>query len=111
MIHAAGGNDKVYGNEGDDWLKVGTGQDVLYGDEDNDRINGQMGGDMVFGGPGDDLLRREREARPTRRDGARDVIDCGEGTDTGIYTPGVDEITNCKSLNPPEPRVGSLPGL
>jgi hypothetical protein len=33
---------------------------------------------------------------------ARDVIDCGEGTDTGIYTPGVDEITNCKSLNPPE---------
>ena len=46
----------------------------------------------------------EREARPTRRDGARDVIDCGEGTDTGIYTPGVDEITNSKSLNPPEPE-------
>ena len=102
MIHAAGGNDKVYGNEGDDRLKVGTGQDVLYGDEDNDRVKGHMGGDMVFGGPGDDLLRRE--ARPTGRTTARDVIDCGEGTDTGIYTPGVDEITNSKSLNPPEPE-------
>ena len=103
MIHAAGGNDKVYGNEGDDWLKVGTGQDVLYGDEDNDRVKGHMGGDMVFGGP----RRRPPAQRGTAHrtnDGARDVIDCGEGTDTGIYTPGVDEITNSKSLNPPEPE-------
>ena len=103
MIHAAGGNDKVYGNEGDDWLKVGTGQDVLYGDEDNDRAKGHLSGDMVFGGPGDDLLCRERGTARRTNVGARDVIDCGEGTDTGIYTPGVDEITNCKSLNPPSP--------
>jgi hypothetical protein len=33
----------------------------------------------------------------------RDVIDCGEGTDTVIYTPGVDKVTNCENLNPPEP--------
>jgi hypothetical protein len=33
----------------------------------------------------------------------RDVIDCGEGTDTVIYTPGVDKVTNCENANPPEP--------
>ena len=36
-------------------------------------------------------------------DGVRDVIDCGEGTDTVIYTPGVDKVTNCENLDPPEP--------
>ena len=46
----------------------------------------------------------ERGTAHRTNDGARDVIDCGECTDSGIYTPGVDEITNCKSLNPPEPE-------
>jgi Ca2+-binding RTX toxin-like protein len=99
-IYAAGGNDKAFGREGDDWLKGGTGNDELYGEESNDKVKGHMGRDMVFGGPGDDFLRGGTADQTN--DGSRDIIDCGEGTDTVVYTPGVDEIRDCEILNPPE---------
>ena len=100
-MHAAGWNDKLYGNEGDDWLNGDTGQDMLHGDEDNDRVKGHMSGHMVFGGP--ETTSCGGTAHKTN-DGARDVIDCGEGKDTVIYTPGGDMIPNCENLNPPEPE-------
>jgi Ca2+-binding RTX toxin-like protein len=69
VIHAAGGNNRVYGNGGEDWLKGGTGQDVLYGDEDNDRVKDHMGADTVFGGRGD---RGPRIRNPARGHGRQD---------------------------------------
>ncbi len=101
-MHASGGNDKVYGNEGDDWLKGDTSQDMLHGDEDNNRVKGHLGGHMVFGDP--ETISYGGHGPQDERRGVRDVIDCGEGTDTVIYTPGVDKITNCENLNPPEPE-------
>ena len=99
-IHALDGSDRVLGRGGDDQLKGGDGRDEIFGQEDNDRVKGSFGRDRVYGGPGDDLVRGGT-AHQTN-DGARDVLDCGDGADDTVYfTPGVDEIRNCENLNPP----------
>ena len=54
---------------------------------------------MVFGGSGDDLVRGGTPERPNDR--ARDVLDCGAGTDTAYFIPGQDVVRNCEILNPP----------
>ena len=62
-----------------------------------------MSGYMVFGDPETTSSARGLGPQDERR--GRDVIDCGEGKDTVIYTPGVEKkITNCENLNPPEPE-------
>ena len=99
-IHALAGSDRVLGRGGDDALKGGDGRDEVFGQEDNDRVKGSFGRDRVYGGPGDDLVRGGT-AHQTN-DGARDVLDCGDGMqDTVYWTPGVDEIRDCEILNPP----------
>jgi Ca2+-binding RTX toxin-like protein len=79
-IHALDGSDRV------------LGRDEVFGQEDNDRVKGSFGKDRVYGGPGDDLVRGGT-AHQTN-DGARDVLDCGDSTDTVYFTPGVGEIRN-----------------
>ncbi len=34
-------------------------------------------------------------------DGARDVLDCGEGTDTAYFVEGQDALRDCEITNPP----------
>jgi Ca2+-binding RTX toxin-like protein len=75
---------------GEDALKGGDGRDEIFGQEDNDRVKGSFGRDRVYGGPGNDLVRGGT-AHQTN-DGARDVLDCGDGTDTFDATPGVDVV-------------------
>ena len=99
-IHALAGNDRLLGRGGDDALKGGDGRDEVYGQENNDRVKGSFGRDRVYGGPGDDLVRGGT-AHQTN-DGARDVLDCGDGMDTVYFTPGVDVVMdNCETQNPP----------
>ncbi len=35
-------------------------------------------------------------------DGARDVLDCGDGTDTAYFVKGQDTVRGCEFLDPPE---------
>ena len=100
-IYAGDGNDRARGREGEDFIKGGLGDDEVYGQEGNDRIKGNFGEDKVFGGPGDDKVRGGSHGQAN--DGARDVLDCGQGTDTVYFTAGVDEVSDdCEILNPPE---------
>ncbi|MCW2927065.1 MAG: calcium-binding protein [Thermoleophilia bacterium] len=71
-----GGNgvDLGMGGPGNDGIAGGAGNDQLYGETGNDRLAGGLGRDQLFGGLGADVL--------LSRDGARDVISCGPGTDT-----------------------------
>ena len=78
---------------------LGRGGDEVFGQEDNDRVKGSFGRDRVYGGTGDDLVRGGTVHQTD--DGARDVLDCGDGTDTVYFTPGVDEVRNCENPNPP----------
>ena len=56
--------------------------------------------DVVCGGPGDDLVRGGTPERPN--DGARDVLDCGEGdADTAYFVEGQDTVIDCEITNPP----------
>lgn len=98
VILGEGGNDKLFGRGGNDGIKGGTGNDEVRGEEDNDKVKGSQGRDEVFGGPGDDVVRGGTHGQ--RNDGARDFLDCGDGTDTVYYTRGVDEIRDCEILNP-----------
>lgn len=100
-IYAEDGNDRVVGRAGDDALKGGDGRDEVYGGEGNDRVKGSAGMDEVNGGPGDDLVRAGTPERPN--DGARDVLDCGDGNDTVYFVQGQDSISNCEVLNSPGP--------
>ena len=43
-------------------------------------IKGNSGEDKVFGGPGDLVVRGGSHGEPN--DGARDILDCGQGMDT-----------------------------
>lgn len=98
-IYAEDGNDRVLGRGGEDALKGGDGRDEVYGQEGNDRVKGSAGMGEVYGGPGDDLVRGGTVERPN--DGARDVLDCGEGTDTAYFVEGQDALRDCEITNPP----------
>jgi hypothetical protein len=67
---------------------------TIHALDGSDRVKGSFGKDRVYGGPGDDLVRGGT-AHQTN-EGARDVLDCGDGTDTVYFTPGVDEVRNCE---------------
>ena len=65
IVYAGGGDDtiygskkgdKLYGQEGDDYIEGGAGNDVLYGGAGNDSIYGQEGDDYLEGGAGNDYL-------------------------------------------------------
>jgi Ca2+-binding RTX toxin-like protein len=63
---------------------VGTaGNDTMRGGNGNDRMVGGGGKDRMYGG-------------------ARDIFDCGSGTDTAYFVQGQDSVRNCEVLNPPE---------
>jgi Ca2+-binding RTX toxin-like protein len=83
-IYAGAGDDKARGGEGDDFIKDESGDDEVYGQEGNDRIKGNVGEDAVFGGPGDDKVRGGSHGKPN--DGAKDILDCGQGTDIVYFT-------------------------
>lgn len=55
--YAEGGQDRVFGGEGDDHLDGGSSADAIYGEEGNDILEGGYGPDRLFGGEGDDELK------------------------------------------------------
>ena len=50
------GNDDMRGGQGDDTLDGGLGTDVLRGEEGDDRLTGGVGNDTLSGGVGDDAF-------------------------------------------------------
>ena len=70
------GSERIRGRGGDDRIKGRGGADCVYGQAGDDRLNGGRGEDKVAGGSGDDRIQT--------RDGERDVVRCGKGTDRAI---------------------------
>jgi hypothetical protein len=71
-----GGANRVVGTVGGDRISGGAGRDRLLGEAGEDCLDGGPGRDRISGGPGDDVIRA--------RDGAADVVDCGDGADLAI---------------------------
>ncbi len=99
-VFAGSGPDKLFGRDGADQLKGEDGRDEVHGQGGDDKVKGGTGRDVVFGDAGDDMVRGGTHDKTN--DGVRDVLDCGEGTDTAYYVQGQDTVTNCEILNPPE---------
>jgi hypothetical protein len=120
VLTGAGGDDQLNGGYGNDRLVGGDGQDVLGGDDGDDRLEGGAGVDRYYG---DDVTACLAYACPSgqdlieARDGAREQIECGPGTDT-VNRDNVDVIYDsvqlsdeCESVDPPVgPGSSPAPG-
>ena len=90
----------VFGGPGNDWLDGWTGNDALFGEDGNDILMGLDGDDTLVGGPGNDHLNGyagsdfllgnggvdifyggDGNDQIDARDGVRESIDGGAGTD------------------------------
>jgi Ca2+-binding RTX toxin-like protein len=67
------GNDALYGGAGPDGLLGGPGADLLVGGDESDRLVGGAGRDRLLGGRGADAI--------FARDGRRDIVLGGPGSD------------------------------
>jgi len=81
-----GGDDTLYGDEGDDILYGQGGNDTLYGGEGDDHLYGGPGNDTLIGGAGDDIFYWMDGDAGTVSNPAQDVIkdfgmDDGSGAD------------------------------
>jgi Ca2+-binding RTX toxin-like protein len=90
-LFGQGGGDTLRGGDGGDRLVGGPGGDRLEGNSASDSINGGGGGDTILGWAGNDAITggRDRDTmsgmagsdRFYARDGVRDAVRGGAGTD------------------------------
>jgi RTX calcium-binding nonapeptide repeat (4 copies) len=128
--------DRLYGGRGNDALHGGRGGDAIFGEQGADRILAGPGNDLVYvgrgrdyveGGPGDDILfaksgrdvegRHDRDGDRVRggagndrivtRDGERDEVSCGDGSDAvaadfkDSVEPSCEQVERRAALGPP----------
>lgn len=87
--------DFLFGNDARDHLKGGSGEDVIEGRGGNDLVEGGTGGDRITGDLGRDSLNGNRgNDKFYARDGQRDSVDGGMGTDSAQVDRGLDTTTS-----------------
>jgi Ca2+-binding RTX toxin-like protein len=105
LAYGGTGHDVVVGGDGGERLRGNKGNDRLSGGAGNDRLVGGAGHDRLSGGDGDDVLKGGRGRNTYRggagrdviaaRNGTRDVVDCGGGSDTARVD-AADRVTHCE---------------
>jgi hypothetical protein len=87
------GPDVVVALGGDDTVNGDAGNDLMCGDGGRDRILGANGADRLLGGMDDDHL--------FARDGATDLVDCGQGSGDAAQTdqPSLDRAPGCEAVD------------
>ncbi len=73
-----GGNDTVYGHDGDDSISGGANDDLIYGQRGDDNITGGTGADTIYGGSGNDIITEDISSSTANVN----VIYGGLGSDT-----------------------------
>ncbi len=80
------GRDVICGLGGNDTILGGGGADVIYGGPGADILTGGVGNDVLRGGAGNDTLRG--------KDGRRDIVDGGRGSDLAIVDRNLDRLVS-----------------
>jgi Ca2+-binding RTX toxin-like protein len=106
-IAAGDGNDRVYGENDSDVISGGAGDDRLDGGNMADELVGGPGRDLLLGGRGNDIIidssgSNRVDAGPGNdmidvRNGARDIVRCGRGTDHVRADRG-DKLIGCEKV-------------
>ncbi len=91
-VNGKGGDDKLYGYNGNDILSGDDGDDEVYGGLGNDRLRGGNGKDKLFGGEGDDEIDGDDGDDEIFGGNGRDRIRGGNGNDKLFGGEGDDEI-------------------
>jgi Ca2+-binding RTX toxin-like protein len=109
----------VEGRGGDDTIFTSYSNDTIDGGAGADTIRGYAGDDRIVGGPGPDTIFGDTQGQTCNvltcsissgndvidaRDGERDSVDCGLGTDTALVD-AVDVTANCEAV-----QTGSAAG-
>ena len=81
-VFTNGGDDSVYGKNGNDYLDGGSDNDELYGNEGNDSLYGSEGNDELYGGNGNDLVDGGAGGDILYQDAGNDYLYGGNGNDT-----------------------------
>jgi Ca2+-binding RTX toxin-like protein len=104
-LRASAYNDRVDGGGGADAIAAGAGDDTITGGTGPDTI-------LADGGVICDFLSCSESLQGNdtieARDGERDSIDCGAGTDTANVDP-IDVTSNCENVVGGAPRAGTPP--
>lgn len=90
QLRGLGGDDVIFGRAGDDLLLGGDGADRLYGELGDDLLVGGADADRLYGGQGRDRMRV--------RDGVRDEVQCGPGTDR-VRADRLDVLHDCEHVD------------
>lgn len=100
-------DDELIGGGGRDRLSGGRGEDVLLGRGSADCLDGGRGDDLVSGGAGADRIRGGSGTdrlvggsgadRIHARDGRRDLVRCGAGSDVAIVDRS-DRVSGCERV-------------
>ena len=108
LLRGAGRSDDMEGGSGDDKLVGGHGGDLMWGNvgidiiragRSNDFVNGGMGPDLIFGGQdGDRLLGTSGQDTIFARDGERDNVNGGPGSDRARVDSTLDRLKRVELL-------------
>ena len=120
VFNTQSGSSRLVGSPGGDNLRSADYADTIEGLGGNDTIEGGYGDDTITPGPGQDTVTADAGGAPcdfiscraphgndtiNARDGERDSIDCGIGTDTAVID-AIDVVAGCENVD----RAGGTGG-
>ncbi|HEY2541977.1 MAG TPA: hypothetical protein VGH92_02880 [Gaiellaceae bacterium] len=93
VLYDGAGSDTIFGGPGNDMIFGQGGNDTLHGGDGNDYIEGGAGSDLIYGDQGQDILIGGSSdlfgyGTPALRPDGADTIFGGDGTETGLNSPG-----------------------
>lgn len=95
LVGGGGNNVFTGGGSEDDTMVGGPGGDVLFGERGADRMFGGLGRDRLAAGRGrDEVFAGAGDDRVNARDGRRDRVRCGPGSDLVRFDP-LDLLFGC----------------
>jgi Ca2+-binding RTX toxin-like protein len=98
LLDGGAGRDHLVGESGRDTERGGAGNDILFGGKGNDRLSGGAGDDTLIGGDGRDVIDGGAGNDTIKsRDGKRDTVRCGTGTDTARVDR-IDRVSDCEHV-------------